>query len=125
MSEIGNEPVGYIEHRMGDTGQPRPQFDTRLRQLETPDQRDSLFSWHRFMATSQHLQTQDRIADRTGYPDPVPGARAAAADLGAGGNLADRGQRQHRGSVGRNRVAAEKIDFVAPLILAEPRSKSL
>src|SRR5438067_1575435 len=124
MPEVGDKSVGYIGHRMRDAGQSQPQFDTWFRQLKVSDQVDALFGRERRVTAAQNRKAEKGVADRVRDPDLVSRTGAAAADLGAGIDFADYGQRQHRRSVGRDRVAAEKIDPVVSLVLGAAYGES-
>ena len=76
------------------------------------------------VAAAQHQEAEERVADRAADPDPVARAGAAAADLGARDDLADRGQGEHRRPRCRNRIAAQEIDAEAGLVFGEARGKA-
>ncbi len=123
MAEIGEQPVGDVDHRMRDARQRRPQGHARLGQLKPADQRRAMLGRELRIAAAQYAEPEIGVADRPRNPEVVAGARAAAADLGAGRDLADRGQRQRRRTGCRDRIAAEQLDPVEPLVLAEPARK--
>ena len=50
----------------------------------------------------QYPQPETGVADRAADPDPVAGLGAAAADLGPGRDVTERGQRKHRGAARRD-----------------------
>ena len=71
MAEIGDEAIGYVAHRVGDSGQPRSELDARLGQLESRDQRGPLLRRKLRIAAAQGRETEKRVADRAGDPDTV------------------------------------------------------
>src|SRR5712691_1327936 len=92
MAEIGDQPIRDVEHRVRDAGETRSQLDARLGQLKALGERRPVGRRESRQATAQHLKPEERVTDRAADPDPVAWARAAAAELGAGSDLAERGQ---------------------------------
>ncbi len=125
MSEIGDQPVRHVAHRMRDSDETRPETGARLGRLKSRNQACALGRIELRILPPQHPQPEMGVADRAADPDPVAGPRTAAADLRAGSDVAERGQRQRRRPRRRDRIAAEQIDPEAALILGEPGREAL
>ena len=69
-----------------------------------------------WMSPAQHAEAEERVADAPRYPHEVAWLGAAAPNFLTCRDLADRSQRQDGRAAGADRIAAQQIDAVAPLI---------
>ena len=101
VPEIGEEPVGDVDHRMRDAAQQRTELGARIREPETPDQVLAMLRRQLGIASAQQIAARERHRrscrrPRRDRPAWAPLRRISAARR----DLADRGQRQDGGTVG-------------------------
>jgi len=76
------------------------------------------------MSPAQHAEAEERVADAPRYPHEVAWLGAAAPNFLTCRDLADRSQRQDGRAAGADRIAAQQIDAVAPLIFGKTFGKA-
>src|SRR5271157_3431216 len=92
VSEIGEETIGDIDHRVRNPGQERTETGARIGNPEAINQESTMRRLELGIGPAQEAETQERISDRPRNPDEIAGTGAAAPNFASLGNLPDRGQ---------------------------------
>ena len=119
MAEIGEQPVRHIDHRMGDAGKARPNSGARIGQLKARGERGAVLRRQLLVAAAQHLEPEERIADRAADPDAVARHGAGAADFRALATSPIAVRVSTTGPWVEVESPPSSVDAEAPLVLAE------
>src|SRR5215469_5284882 len=124
MTEISEQSIGDVDHRTRDARQKLTQLDTRVWQLKPADQIIASLGCQITIGPPQYLESKEGVTDRSGNPDEVAGAGAAAPNLHACSDFSDGGQRQDGRARCSHGIAAQQLDAEASLILLETLSEA-
>src|SRR5215469_12126002 len=116
MPEIGDQPVGHVDHRVSDAAEARADIAARLRKPKASNEPIAMLGCEVRVLATQDLEAEKGITDRATDPDMVARLCALAANFLTSSHMADRGQGQRWRALGRGRIAAEQRQAVAMLV---------
>jgi len=108
VAEIGQQSIRHVDARVRDAAQGEPHRDPRPWTIQVSEQ---YFCVRRTLSrVLQQAQCSSRIAQRAGHEHRIASARAGARQCLAGGNGAERGDRDGQWTL--RGVAADQCDIV-------------